>query len=74
MGSLPRRRKLLLELPENSSISGARSSLARGFAAAQEGIRFPAIMHFSSYWMIAAMVIMGLQLAYAFYQLAAFFL
>lgn len=31
-------------------------------------------MHFSSYWMIAAMVIMGLQLAYAFYQLAAFFL
>jgi len=31
-------------------------------------------MHFSAYLMIAAMVLMGLQLAYAFYQLAAFFL
>jgi hypothetical protein len=61
-------------MPENSSISGAPSSLARGFAAVQEGIRFQALMHFSSYWMIAAMVIMGLQLAFAFYQLAAFFL
>jgi hypothetical protein len=31
-------------------------------------------MHFSSYLMIAAMVLMGLQLAYAFYQLAVLFL
>jgi hypothetical protein len=31
-------------------------------------------MHFSAYLMIAAMVLMGLQLAYAFYQLAGFFL
>jgi len=31
-------------------------------------------MHFSAYLMIAAMVLMGLQLAYAFYQLAVLFL
>jgi hypothetical protein len=31
-------------------------------------------MHFSAYLMIAAVVLIGLQLAYAFYQLAAFFL
>jgi hypothetical protein len=31
-------------------------------------------MHFSAYLMIAALVLMGLQLAYAFYQLAAFVL
>ena len=39
-----------------------------------KGFRFQALMHFSAYLMIAAMVLMGLQLAYAFYQLAAFFL
>jgi hypothetical protein len=31
-------------------------------------------MHFSAYLVIAALVIMGLQLAYAFYQLASFVL
>jgi hypothetical protein len=31
-------------------------------------------MHFSAYLMIAALVLMGLQLAYAFYQLASFVL
>jgi hypothetical protein len=31
-------------------------------------------MHFSAYLMIAALVLMGLQLAYAFYQLATFIL
>lgn len=31
-------------------------------------------MHFSAYLMIAALVLMGLQLAYAFYQLATFML
>jgi hypothetical protein len=31
-------------------------------------------MHFSAYLMIAALVVMGLQLAYAFYQLASFIL
>jgi len=29
-------------------------------------------MHFSAYLMTAALVLMGLQLAYAFYQLAMF--
>jgi len=31
-------------------------------------------MHFSSYLMIVALVLMGLELAYAFYQLATFVL
>jgi hypothetical protein len=31
-------------------------------------------MHFSSYLMIAALVLIGLELAYAFYQLATFVL
>jgi len=31
-------------------------------------------MHFSFYLMIAAMILLGLQLAYAFYQLASFVL
>jgi len=35
---------------------------------------FQATMHFSSYLMIAALVLMGLKLAYAFYQLATFVL
>lgn len=35
---------------------------------------FQALMHFSSYLMIAALALMGLQLAYAFYQLATFVL
>ena len=35
---------------------------------------FQVLMHFSSYLMIAALVLLGLQLAYAFYQLATFVL
>jgi hypothetical protein len=35
---------------------------------------FQSPMHVSSYLMIAALVLMGLQLAYAFYQLASFVL
>lgn len=31
-------------------------------------------MHFSFYLMIAALILLGLQLAYAFYQLASFVL
>ena len=31
-------------------------------------------MHFSAYLMIAALVVVGLELAYAFYQLAMFIL
>jgi hypothetical protein len=36
--------------------------------------RFQGLMHFSAYLVIAALVLMGLQLAYAFYQLASFVL
>ena len=36
--------------------------------------RIPVLMHLSSFLMIAALVLMGLQLAYAFYQLASFIL
>jgi hypothetical protein len=35
---------------------------------------FQALMHFSFYLMIAALILLGLQLAYAFYQLAVFIL
>jgi hypothetical protein len=35
---------------------------------------FKPLMHFSAYLMIAALVLLGLQLAYAFYQLATFML
>jgi hypothetical protein len=35
---------------------------------------FQALMHFSAYLMIAALLLLGLQLAYAFYQLATFVL
>jgi hypothetical protein len=35
---------------------------------------FQAAMYFSPYLMIVALVLMGLQLAYAFYQLATFVL
>jgi hypothetical protein len=31
-------------------------------------------MHFSAYLMLAALLLLGLQLAYAFYQLATFVL
>ena len=40
----------------------------------REGIRSKAIMHFSFYLMIAALVILGVEVAYALYQLANFFL
>jgi hypothetical protein len=40
----------------------------------EEDFRLQVLMHFSAYLMIAALVIMGLQLAYAFYQLASFVL
>jgi hypothetical protein len=47
---------------------GARSCAhVRG---ADEDIWLKALMHFSIYVMIAALIIMGLELAYALYQLA----
>src|SRR5262249_28741958 len=70
---LPRRRK-----PSFSTVSEARRAATRAHWRShrdlQEDNWFLAFMHLSSYLMIAAMVLMGLQLAYAFYQLAALFL
>jgi hypothetical protein len=40
----------------------------------KKDFRFQGLMHFSAYLVIAALVLMGLQLAYAFYQLASFVL
>jgi hypothetical protein len=40
----------------------------------KQAFSFQIPMHVSSYLMIAALVLMGLQLAYAFYQLASFVL
>lgn len=40
----------------------------------QERIWFKPFMHFSFYLMIAAIVILGVEVAYALYQLANFFL
>ena len=66
---------LLFEMPGEFADQRRVSSVVRGFAGhGSKGFRFQAPMHFSAYLMIAAMVLMGLQLAYAFYQLAGFFL
>jgi hypothetical protein len=43
-------------------------------SSVQEGNWFQAFMHFSGYLMIAALVLMGLELAYTFYQLATIIL
>jgi hypothetical protein len=40
----------------------------------EESIWFKAIMHFGFYLMIAALAIMGVEVAYALYQLAVYFL
>lgn len=40
----------------------------------REGIRSKAIMHFSFYLMIAALLVLGAEVAYALYQLAGLFL
>ena len=40
----------------------------------QEDIWFMAAMHFSYYLMIAALVVIGVQVAYALYHLAVWFL
>jgi hypothetical protein len=72
--TLPRRRKL--SFPNARKVSPADAALSAQFAlrTAYSGIRFQALMHFSAYLMIAALVLLGLQLAYAFYQLATFIL
>ena len=59
----------------DSSGSAARVAVFEASRPHQEeDFRFQVLMHFSAYLMIAALVIMGLQLAYAFYQLASFVL
>ena len=50
----------------------ARSFATRRFKKKNPVVR--ASMHFSAYLMIAALILLGLQLAYAFYQLASFVL
>jgi len=40
----------------------------------REAIRSKAIMHFSFYLMIAALLVLGAEVAYALYQLAGLFL
>ena len=40
----------------------------------RESIWFKILMHFSFYLMIAALVILGVEVAYALYQLAGLFL
>jgi hypothetical protein len=74
--TLPRRRKPSFRNAGRIRRSAARLSVVRGVAThgLKQVFRFQAPMHFSAYLMIAAMVLMGLQLAYAFYQLAGFFL
>ena len=44
----------------------------RKLGAGREGIGFKSGMHFGYYLMIAALVLMGLEVLYALYQLATF--
>jgi hypothetical protein len=53
-----------------SSVSGLR----REFARAGRNILLKALMHFGVYLMIAALVLMSLEVGYALYQLASFVL
>jgi len=46
--------------------------LARDSARVAKGIGFKSRMHFNYYLMIAALVLMGLEVLYALYQLATF--
>jgi hypothetical protein len=55
---------------EQGALSIVRSFAIIGLTA----FWFQFLMHFSAYLMIAALVLMGLQLAWAFYQLASFVL
>ena len=53
-------------------LRSARRFATRRFKKKNPVVR--ASMHFSAYLMIAALILLGLQLAYAFYQLASFVL
>jgi hypothetical protein len=50
------------------------SSFAQDPPVSRRHFGFQTLMHFSLYLMIVALVLMGLELAYAFYQLATFVL
>jgi hypothetical protein len=71
---LPRRRKIFFSKKPGSSGSAASTAVFAATRPSRRDFRFQVLMHFSAYLVIAALVIMGLQLAYAFYQLASFVL
>ena len=53
-------------------VSSLVDGLARDSPRAAKGIGFKSGMHFGYYLMIAALVLMGLEVLYALYQLATF--
>jgi hypothetical protein len=61
-------------MPKKSSGTERCSSFAQDPPVSRRHIGFQALMHFSPYLMIVALVLIGLELAYAFYQLATFVL
>jgi len=74
--SLPRRRKPSFRNIRKVFQAAKRARRCSSCATHQlkKTFWFQALMHFSAYLVIAALVLMGLQLAYAFYQLATFVL
>jgi hypothetical protein len=68
---------LLVEMPKSRQAATRTercSSFAQDPPVSRRHFGFQVLMHFSSYLMIVAFVLMGLELAYAFYQLATFVL
>jgi len=59
-------------LVPSDALSSLVYGLARDSARAAKGIGFKSRMHFNYYLMIAALVLMGLEVLYALYQLATF--
>jgi hypothetical protein len=73
----------MIDVESNAAQSSSRSSpMSFGFGSRycaelrrpQEKIDSRVLMHFSFYLMMAALVLVGLEVAYALYQLAAFVL
>jgi hypothetical protein len=71
---LPRRRKISFQKSQIYQAAQRALWCSKLRGPSRRHFRFQVLMHFSAYLMIAALVIMGLQLAYAFYQLASFVL
>jgi len=59
---------------KNSSVTSRTDGCLSFAQNSRRQVWFQAIMHSSAYLMIAALVLIGLELAYAFYQLATFIL